>query len=104
MIPSRERDERRFAHLRGPADPTLANLIRWERIKLWEAAQDALALLNDFAPTTEQGVEALWTDTEFKALRERMKAHRARVAELLRMQSEEALAIPDGPPLPDDAG
>src|SRR5206468_3054466 len=84
-------------HLRGGAEPTLENLIRWERIKLWDAAQEAMALIEDRAPASEHEVEALWADVEFTVLRETMHKHRARVAELRTMQAETALVIAGGP-------
>jgi hypothetical protein len=94
-------DDRRYAHLRGRAEPTLGNLIRWERIKLWDAAQAAMALIEDRAPSTEDEAEALWGDRDFAALRGTMKKHRARIAELERMQAEVALTVTPDPLSPE---
>jgi hypothetical protein len=97
MQSPREIDDRRYAHLRGPAEPTLGNLIGWERIKLWDAAQEAVAVIEDRAPSTEETAEALWGESEFATLRETMKKHRARIAELQTMQTEAALIVPPDP-------
>ena len=93
---SRDRDEDRYAALRGPADPTIANMIRWERIKLWAAAQDALALIEAHAPSTPDVAEALWGDGEFTELRQLMRKHRSRIAELRTMQDEAEVPLADG--------
>ena len=103
MHSPRQIDDDRYAHLRGPAEPTVENLIRWERIKLWDAAQKAVALVEDRAPATEYEIEALWTDVEFSAVRETMKKHRARIAELKTMQAEADLSVPPGPAIPSRA-
>ena len=97
MHSPREIDDARYAHLRGSSEPSLENLIRWERIKLWDAAQEAMGLIEDRAPATEDEAEALWGDQEFATLRETMKKHRARIAELHTMQTEAALIVAPGP-------
>ena len=92
---SRSKDDERYAALRGPPDPTLANLIRWERIKLWDAAQRAMALIADRAPATPEAAEQLWTaDTQFAELLMVMRKHRARVVELRQMEADAATPPP----------
>lgn len=98
---SRSDNDDRFAALRGSGDPTLANMIQWERIKLWDAAREALALIDDRSPATPDVAEALWGDAEFDELRRIMRKHRARLAELEKMQSEAETELAEGPPLPE---
>jgi hypothetical protein len=62
MASSREIHDQRYAHLRGRAEPTIENLIRWERIKLWDAEREAMTLIEERAPSTEDEAEALWGD------------------------------------------
>src|SRR3954451_10379461 len=98
MHVNRSNEDERYAALRGPADPTLANLIRWERIKLWDAAQDAMALIEDRAPASAEGSELLWTqDAEFAELLTIMRKHRGRIAELRQMAAEAETYIGPGP-------
>ena len=94
MHVSRGKSDDRCAALRGPPDPTLANLLRWERIKLWDAAQDAMDLIDDRAPATPEAAEQLWTqDIEFAGLVKVMRKHRARIKELQQMEAEATMQI-----------
>jgi len=102
MHVSRSKDDERYAALRGPPDPTLTNLIRWERIKLWDAAEAAMALIEDRAPATPEAAERLWmTDAEFAELLTIVRKHRARISELRQIEAEAAMEIAPGPPPPE---
>lgn len=99
---SRNKDDDRYAALRGAPDPTMGNFIRWERIKLWDAVQDTLALIEERAPAIPDEAEALWDDPEFSQMVQAMRDRRERLGELRRLQQEAEMEVAPGPPLPDE--
>lgn len=94
MASNREDDLGDYRAVRGEPVATFENLLRWERIKLREAAQDAVKLLEAGAVPTREYLDYRWTsDTRLQELRERMARLRARIAELEAIRAEAAMTI-----------
>lgn len=78
-----------YESLRGEPVATVDNLLRWERIKLREAAQEAVRTLESGSlPTREYLDYMLSADVGMKELRSRMAKHRERIAELEAMKAD----------------
>ena len=83
MRQSSQDDERKYEALRGDPVATIDNLLRWERIKLREAAQQALEILESNATPTREYLDYMWsTDVGMREVRTRMSKLRDRIAEL----------------------
>ncbi len=90
----RQEEDVNYEALRGDPVATIDNLLRWERIKLREAAQQAIKTLeNGSLPTREYLDYMFSTDVGMKELRSRMTKLRERIAELEAMKADAALEI-----------
>lgn len=80
--------------LRGEPIPSIDNFLRWERIKLREAAQDAIRLLESIAQPTREYLDYMFTtDVGMREIRSRIAKHRERIAELEAMKADAAREI-----------
>ena len=94
MRSPRDDDDGNFQHLRGEPVATIANLLRWERIKLREAAQSAVKILETGSvPTREYLDYMMTTDIGMKELRGRMAKLRERIAELEAIKADAEMEI-----------
>lgn len=103
MMESRTGEDVDYEALRGEPIPSIDNLIRWERIKLRDAARDALRLLEGGATPTREYLDYMFSsDIGMRELRARMAKHRERLAELERMRADAAMTIepPETPAAP----
>lgn len=84
-----------YEALRGAeAAPSLDNLIRWERIKLREAAQEAVRILEGGAVPTREYLDYMFnSDIGMKELRARMAKHRERLRELEAIRADSEMDI-----------
>lgn len=83
-----------FEAVRGEPVPSIDNFLRWERIKLREAAQDAVRLLESIAQPTREYLDYMFTtDVGMREIRSRIGKHRERIAELEAMKADSALEI-----------
>jgi hypothetical protein len=83
MIQARSDADPDYEALRRDGAPSLDNLIRWERIKLREAAQEAVRILEGGAVPTREYLDYMFnSDIGMKELRARMGKHRERIREL----------------------
>lgn len=94
MRTTRHGENEDFEHIRGSPEPTIDNLIRWERIKLREAAREAVRMLETGAlPTREYLDYMLQSDVGMKELRTRIDRLRGRIAELQAMKADAEMEI-----------
>jgi hypothetical protein len=92
--PRREDGEVNYESLRGEPVATIDNLLRWERIKLREAAQQAIKTLESGSLPTREYLDYMFTtDVGMKELRARMAKLRERIAELEAMKADAAMDI-----------
>ncbi len=83
-----------FEALRGVPVASIDNLLRWERIRLREAAQEALRVVETNTVPTREYLDYMFsTDIGMKELRARMAKHRERIAELEAMKADAALQV-----------
>ena len=72
-----------YDSLRGDPVPSIDNFLRWERIKLREASQEAIRLLESSAAPTREYLDYMFTtDVGMNEIRARIAKHRSRIAEL----------------------
>lgn len=89
------RDDIDYESLRGEAVPSIDNLIRWEIIKLCEAARDAVQLLETGVQPTREYLDYMFdSDICMRELRARMAKHRERLEELESMRTYANMALP----------
>lgn len=94
MRAPREEDDANYQALRGEPVATIANLVRWERIKLREAAQSAVKMLETGSLPTREYLDYMWTtDVGMKELRARMAKLRERITELEMMKADAEMDI-----------
>ena len=94
MRSPREEDDANYESLRGDPVATIDNLLRWERIKLREAAQSAVKVLETGSLPTREYLDYMWsTDVGMKELRARMAKLRERITELEQMKADAAMEI-----------
>lgn len=90
----RQEDDADYEGLRGEPVATIDNLLRWERIKLREAAQQAIKTLESGSLPTREYLDYMFnTDIGMKELRARMTKLRERIAELEAMKADAAIDI-----------
>ena len=78
----------------GESLPSLDNLIRWERIKLREAAQEAVRLLEGGSVPTREYLDYMFSsDIGMRELRSRMGKHRERLRELEAIKADAEMPI-----------
>ena len=95
MDDSRDGDDTDYESLRGDAIPSVDNLIRWEKIKLRDAARDAIQLLEGGALPTREYLDYMFnSDVGMRELRARMAKHRERLRELEAMRDDAKMTIP----------
>ena len=83
-----------YEALRGDPVATIDNLLRWERIKLREAAQQAIKTLETGSLPTREYLDYMFnTDVGMKELRTRMAKLRERIAELEAMKADASMEI-----------
>ncbi len=83
-----------YEALRGEQILTIANFLRWERIKLREASREAINLLESAATPTREYLDYMFTsDVGFREIRTRIAKHRDRIAELEAMRAAAALEV-----------
>ncbi|HYZ61359.1 MAG TPA: hypothetical protein VE650_02815 [Acetobacteraceae bacterium] len=83
-----------YEALRGDPVATIDNLLRWERIKLREAAQEAIRTLETGSLPTREYLDYMFnTDVGMRELRTRMAKLRERIAELEAMKADAAMDI-----------
>ncbi|MBV8916357.1 MAG: hypothetical protein JOZ05_25380 [Acetobacteraceae bacterium] len=83
-----------YEALRGDPVATIDNLLRWERIKLREAAQQAIRTLETGSLPTREYLDYMFgTDVGMRELRVRMAKLRERIAELEAMKADAAMEI-----------
>ena len=76
-----------YETVRSDTALTMANFIRWERIKLRDASREAVSLLESGAAPTREYLDYMFnTDVGFREIRTRIGKHRDRLAELQAMQ------------------
>jgi hypothetical protein len=94
MRSPRHEDDSNYETLRGEPVATMDNLLRWERIKLREAAQAAVKALEAGSLPTREYLDYMWsTDVGMKELRARMAKLRERIAELEAMKADAEMEI-----------
>ncbi len=94
MRGSIESDDTKFEALRGDTVPSMDNFMRWERIKLREASQEAIRLLESTAAPTREYLDYMFTtDVGMNEIRSRIAKHRARITELEAMRDAAKLVI-----------
>lgn len=94
MSDTRDGGEAEYEALRGEPIPSIDNLIRWERIKLRDAARDAIQLLEGGALPTREYLDYMFnSDVGMRELRSRMNKHRERLRELEAMRAEARMLI-----------
>lgn len=94
MSQSRSDADPDYEALRSDAAPSLDNLIRWERIKLREAAQEAVRLLEGGAVPTREYLDYMFnSDIGMRELRARMGKHRERLQELEAIKAASEMTI-----------
>ena len=72
-----------YEAIRGDTALTMANFIRWERIKLREASREAIALLESGASSTREYLDYMFnTDIGLREIRARIAKHQSRLTEL----------------------
>jgi len=90
----RQDEDVNYEALRGDPVATIDNLLRWERIKLREAAQQAIKTLETGSLPTREYLDYMFnTDVGMKELRSRMAKLRERIAELEAMKADAAMEI-----------
>ncbi len=95
MDDSRGSDETDYESLRGDPIPSIDNLIRWEKIKLRDAARDAIQLLEGGALPTREYLDYMFnSDVGMRELRSRIAKHRERLRELEAMREDATMNIP----------
>ena len=94
MRSPRDADDAEYEALRGEPIPTIDNLLRWERIKLREAAREAIRTLETGSLPTREYLDYMFsTDIGMRELRARMARLRERIAELEAMRADAAMEI-----------
>ena len=94
MRAPRQEDDVNYEALRGEPVATIDNLLRWERIKLREAAQAAIKTLETGSLPTREYLDYMFsTDVGMRELRARMTKLRERIAELEAMKADAAMEI-----------
>ena len=94
MRSPRQDEDANYEGLRGEPVATIDNLLRWERIKLREAAQLAIKTLEAGSLPTREYLDYMWsTDVGMKELRARMAKLRERIAELETIKAEATMKI-----------
>jgi hypothetical protein len=94
MRDPRTENEADYETVRGSSTLTVENFIRWERVKLREAARDAIQLLESGAQPTREYLDYMFTsDVGMREIRTRITKHTERIAELETMQRNAALEI-----------
>ncbi len=90
----RQEDDENFEALRGEPVATIDNLLRWERIKLREAAQLAVKTLENGSLPTREYLDYMWsTDVGMRELRTRMTKLRERITELEQIKADATMKI-----------
>ena len=88
-----EHDEK-YGELRRESAASMDDFLRWERIKLRDAAREAVTTLETNSLATREYLDYMWsTDVGMKELRARMTKLRVRIAELEAIKAAAALAI-----------
>ena len=83
-----------MATLRRPFEPTIAHMVRAERIKLRAAAREAVEILEGDATPTREYLDYMWNrHVGLKALRTQMTRLRERIAELETIKADAAMEI-----------
>ncbi len=81
-----------YEAMRGDAVASIDNFLRWERIKLRDASQDAVRLLESTAVPTREYLDYMFTsDVGMNEIRARIRKHRERIAELEAIKANAAL-------------
>lgn len=94
MRESSQEDEKNFEVLRGEPVASIDNLLRWERIKLRDAAQQAILALETGGVPTREYLDYMWsTDIGMRELRTRMSKLRERIAELEAIKAEAVMEL-----------
>ena len=95
MREARSEADLNYETVRGPdAELSIDNLIRWERIKLREAAQEAVRLLEAGAMPTREYLDYMFnSDIGLKELRSRMSKHRERLGELEAIKADSEMKL-----------
>ncbi len=90
----RSEESSNYEAMRGDPVATIDNLLRWERIKLREAAQEAIKVLETGSLPTREYLDYMWsTDVGMRELRARMAKLRERIAELEAMKADASMEI-----------
>ena len=83
-----------YETVRAEPVQTIDTMLRWERIKLREAAQSAVRLLEAKLQPTREYLDYMWTtDADMKELRVRMTTLRERIADMETIKSDALLQI-----------
>ncbi len=94
MDDSRSDGETDYESLRGDPIPSIDNLIRWEQIKLRDAARDAIRLLEGGALPTREYLDYMFnSDVGMRELRSRITKHRERLRELEALRDDSLRVI-----------
>jgi hypothetical protein len=94
MRNERDGDDLDYEALRGEPVASIDNLLRWDRIKLREAAQEAIRTLENGSLPTREYLDYMFSaDIGMKELRARIAKLRARIAELEAMRADAELKI-----------
>ncbi len=94
MRDSTDADDAEFGALRSDSVPSMANFLRWERIKLREASQEAVRLLESTAAPTREYLDYMFTsDVGMSEIRSRIAKHRGRIAELEAIQDAASMTL-----------
>jgi len=94
MRTTRHGENEDYQSVRGEPVATIDNLIRWERIKLREAAREAVRMLETGALPTREYLDYMWhSDVGMKELRVRMTKLRERIAELEAIKADAELSL-----------
>ncbi len=94
MSQTRGDTDQDYEGLRRDAAISLESLIRWERIKLREAAIEAVRLLEGGAVPTREYLDYIFnSDIGMKELRARMGKHRERLQELEAIKAASEMTI-----------
>ena len=84
----------KYELLRRESAASMDDFLRWERIKLRDAAQEAVKTLETDSLATREYLDYMWsTDVGMKELRARMTKLRERIAELEAIKADAAMQI-----------
>ena len=87
-------NEADYEAVRGEQALTVDNFIRWERIKLRDAAREAIQLLESGAQPTREYLDYMFnSDVGLREIRTRIAKHTDRIAELEAMRANAGLEV-----------